>query len=62
MTTKSLRVNIEEDLHRKARYKALALDTTLAAVVREQLRKWVEEEKPIVLPPETQPTSKITNK
>jgi len=60
MSKKSIRVEIDEDLHQKVRYKALALNTTVADVVRNKLRRWVQEEKPIVLPPATQPTGKIT--
>ena len=59
MAKKGIRVDIDEDLHQKVRYKALALNTTVAAIVRKKLRQWVEEEKPIVLPPETQPVGKI---
>jgi plasmid stability protein len=53
--SKSLRVNIDEDLHQKVRYKALALNTTVAAVIRKMLTDWVEKEKPIVLPTTDQP-------
>jgi hypothetical protein len=50
--SKSLRVNIDEALYQKVRYKALATNTTVAAVVRQKLEDWVEKEKPIVLPPD----------
>ena len=59
---KSIRVEIDENLHQKVRFKALTLNTTVADVVRKQLRHWVEKEKPIVLPPKTQPTGKLTKK
>ena len=58
MTKKSIRVDIDENLHQRVRFKALALDTTVAAFVREKLRQWVEEEKPIVLLPTEQPDKK----
>ena len=58
--TTSIRINLDKDLHRRVRFKALTQNTTVAAVVREKLRDWVENEKPIVLPPKTQPTGKIT--
>lgn len=57
--TTSVRVNIDKDLHQKVRFKALTQNTTVAAVIREKLRAWVEDEKPIVLPPQTQPVGKI---
>ena len=58
----SLRVNINQSLYQKVRFKALTLNITVADVVREKLRLWVEEEKPIVLPPPTQPTGSIITK
>jgi plasmid stability protein len=62
MPKKGLRVDIDEKLHQRVRFKALTQNTTVAAIVRELLRRWVEEEKPIVLPLPTQPTGSITAK
>jgi len=62
MPKKSIRVEIDETLHQRVRFKALTQNTTVAALVREKLRQYVEEEKPIVLPPKLQPTGKIVKK
>ena len=62
MTKKSIRVEIDEDLYQKVRYKALATETTVAAVVRQKLHDWVTKEKPIVLPPTDQPAGSITRR
>ena len=58
MSKKSFRVEIDADLHRKVRYKALATGTTVAAIIRQKLHDWVTQEKPIVLPPTDQPNPK----
>lgn len=49
---KSIRVEIDETLHTKCKMKSAALDVTITDYVREALRKWVEEEHPIILLPE----------
>ncbi len=48
---KSIRVEIEEKLHHQLKIKAAVTGTTVADFVREALRKWVEEEHPIVILP-----------
>jgi len=42
-TEKRLTVRIPEDLHRKARVKCAETGRTLSEVVRDALRKWVED-------------------
>ena len=55
MTKKSIRVEVDDELHQRVRYKALAMGTTVAAVIRQKLHDWVEKEKPIVLLPTDEP-------
>ena len=59
MSRKSFRVEIDEELHAKVKIKAAVTGQTVAGFCREALRRWVEEEKPIILPPQTQPIGKI---
>ena len=42
-------IRLPEDLHRRVKAKAALQDTTITAVVREYLERWVEED-----PPETE--------
>jgi len=60
MARKSLRVEIDESLHTKIRIKSAFTGKTATDVCREALRKWVDEDHPIILPPKSQPTGKIT--
>ena len=39
-------IRLPEDLHRRVKAKAALQDTTITAVVREYLEKWVEEDPP----------------
>jgi predicted DNA-binding protein len=39
-------IRLPEDLHRRVKAKAALQDTTVTAVVREYLEKWVEEDPP----------------
>ena len=39
-------IRLPEDLHRRVKAKAALLDTTITAVVKEYLEKWVEENPP----------------
>ena len=52
MAKKSFRVELDEELHQRVRYKALTQGITVAALIRKKLTDWVEKEKPIVLPPD----------
>lgn len=52
MTTppmQSFRLNLDPVIHQKAKVKAAMTGKTIADVVRECLRIWVEEELPIIL-------------
>jgi predicted DNA-binding protein len=42
-------IRLPEDLHRRVKAKAALQDTTITAIVKEYLEKWVEED-----PPETE--------
>lgn len=59
MSKKSFRVELDEELYAKVKIKAAVTRQTVAGFCREALRRWVEEEKPIILPPKLQPTGKI---
>ncbi len=48
---KSVRVEIDEELHRKLKIKAAVTGITIAEVIRESLYKWLEYTYPIILPP-----------
>jgi len=39
-------IRLPEDLHRRVKAKAALQDTTITAVVKEYLEKWVEEDPP----------------
>ena len=39
-------IRLPEDLHRRVKAKAALLDTTITAVVKEYLEKWIEEDPP----------------
>lgn len=39
-------IRLPEDLHRRVKAKAALLGTTITAVVREYLERWVEEDPP----------------
>jgi plasmid stability protein len=45
----SFRLNLDRTIHRKAKIKAAMTGIPIAEYVRECLRKWVEEERPIIL-------------
>jgi predicted DNA-binding protein len=50
MTTQtSFRVNLDPLIHQKAKLKAAITKIPIAYIVREAIRKWVEEEHPIIL-------------
>ena len=52
MAKKSVRVEIDEGLHTRARIKSVATGETLADVCRNAIRRWVNDEFPIPLPRE----------
>ena len=49
-------IRLQEDLHRRVKAKAALQDTTITAVVRDYLEKWVEQD-----PPEAEPKGKEQN-
>lgn len=55
---KSIRFEVSEELHRKVKIKSVVTDTTIADLLRETLRKWVEEDHPIIIAPESLDYSK----
>lgn len=50
MAKKSIRFEIDEELHRKAKIKSAVTGQTIADFLREKLRKWVNVDHPIILP------------
>ena len=57
--SKSFRVVLTDELHRKCKMKSAATGKTITNVCREALTDWVDKQHPIILPPEHQPTGKI---
>jgi hypothetical protein len=55
MADKSIRIPLSADLHRRVKVKSAATGRPITDVVREFLRRWVEEEHPIVLPDPNKP-------
>jgi len=53
MAKKSIRVEIDEGLHTRAKMKSAVTGKTLADVCREAIQRWVDEEFPIILPRST---------
>lgn len=51
--TKSVRVEISEQLHTRAKIKSAVTGKSMTDVCREALERWVDEELPIILPRET---------
>ena len=50
MPKKSIRVEIDDELHRKCKIKSAVTGKTVADVCREALHKWVNQDHPIILP------------
>ena len=51
MSKKSIRVEIDDELHTKVKIKCAATGKTIADIIRDALRRWVDQEHPIVIPP-----------
>ena len=46
MTKGYIQLYVPKELKRKAKIKAIEQDTSVSAVVREALRRWLEEDQP----------------
>ena len=52
MSKKSIRIEIDENLHKKLALKAAVTGTPTTSVVRKKLHAYVDEEHPIILLPD----------
>ena len=52
MAKKSIRVEVDEELHQRLKIKSAVTGKPITEFIRERLRHWVNEEKPIILPPD----------
>jgi len=50
MSRKSLRVELDNELHTRAKIKSATTGKSMAEVCREAIQRWVDEEFPIILP------------
>ena len=57
--TKSIRIELSEALHTKVKIKSAVTKIPIAEFVREKLRWWVEENRPIILPTDPPDTENV---